>query len=528
MKQKLTLLILILVSLTINAQNPYLPLWEYIPDGEPYVFEDPDNPGQYRVYIYGSHDSRKTDYCGLEQVVWSASVNDLASWRYDGVIFTSEKDAEGNLLRPDASGDILFAPDVANCMENGKMAYFFYPNNQSRGRQSMVARSQRPNGPFEVINWSKTDAKRTEGVLTFDPAVFVDDDGRVYGYWGFEKSFAAEIDPKTMATVKEGTEIVSDLVSNYKQDGVFNFYEASSMRKIKDKYVFIYSRYTEDGEFGMPASNYTLAYAYGNNPLGPFTYGGTLIDCRGRDTDLSGNPLPTATCTGNTHGSIVEINGQWFVFYHRQTGLDEYSRQAMVSPIDVKVIEGPDGKVEICEGEYTSEGFATEGLNPYKKYSAGIACYYTGPTPSHQEYPRMIYTGSYIQNTYNKPAEGQDSYSCDTQNNPMVNNVDGSVFGYKYFNMNLLKKGKSKLELELIPQGIDGTITIMMDSPFTEKGGKVLGTIQVKTSDAQQLAKYSSALKGLSKVSGKHSIFFKFSSAEKEKSICTLQTICFR
>ena len=42
--------------------NPYLPLWEHIPDGEPYVFEDPDNPGKYRVYIYGSHDTRITDY----------------------------------------------------------------------------------------------------------------------------------------------------------------------------------------------------------------------------------------------------------------------------------------------------------------------------------------------------------------------------------------------------------------------------------------------------------------------------------
>ena len=48
--------------------NPFLPMWEHIPDGEPYVFEDPDNPGEYRVYIYGSHDSRITDYCGRELV----------------------------------------------------------------------------------------------------------------------------------------------------------------------------------------------------------------------------------------------------------------------------------------------------------------------------------------------------------------------------------------------------------------------------------------------------------------------------
>ena len=37
----------------MTVGNPYLPLWEHIPDGEPYVFEDPDNPGQFRVYIYG-------------------------------------------------------------------------------------------------------------------------------------------------------------------------------------------------------------------------------------------------------------------------------------------------------------------------------------------------------------------------------------------------------------------------------------------------------------------------------------------
>ena len=53
----------------ITVGNPYLPLWEHIPDGEPYVFEDPDNPGHQRVYIYGSHDNLRTEYCGRDQVV---------------------------------------------------------------------------------------------------------------------------------------------------------------------------------------------------------------------------------------------------------------------------------------------------------------------------------------------------------------------------------------------------------------------------------------------------------------------------
>ena len=58
MNYKLATLALAAMSVSlVEAANPYLPLWEFIPDGEPYVFEDPDQPGQYRVYVYGSHDN---------------------------------------------------------------------------------------------------------------------------------------------------------------------------------------------------------------------------------------------------------------------------------------------------------------------------------------------------------------------------------------------------------------------------------------------------------------------------------------
>ena len=55
-KRFFSILLMGAATVALNAANPYLPLWEYIPDGEPYVFEDPDNPGKYRVYVYGSHD----------------------------------------------------------------------------------------------------------------------------------------------------------------------------------------------------------------------------------------------------------------------------------------------------------------------------------------------------------------------------------------------------------------------------------------------------------------------------------------
>ena len=511
------------------AANPYLPLWEYIPDGEPYVFEDPDCPGKYRVYIYGSHDSMRTEYCGRELVVWSASVDSLDYWRYDGVIFESKTDANGNLLNQGGLGDVLYAPDVTEVVgKDGKKTYYLYPNNQHGGRNGMVAKADRPDGPFKVCNWSKDNPAVCDGVLGFDPAVFVDDDGRVYGYWGFGKSWAAELDPQTMATVKPGTQPIEGLVSGIDEEGVFSFFEASSIRKVKDKYLFIYSRRTIPGEFGLPASNYTLAYAYGDSPLGPFTYGGTLIDGRARGTDLDGNVIPTAQFNGNTHGSIAEINGRWYVFYHRQTGLNEFSRQAMVAPIEVKVTEGKGGKVEITEGEYTSEGFETGGLNPYKRYSAGIACYYTGPTPATAKWPNYYFSGSYVQPIYRDANRFILPYDLRYNSNPVVNNTDGSTVGYKYFNFDLIDRSRElDLLLNLKPQGINGTVRIMASSPWKEKGGVEIGMFSVSENAPQALTRLRIDVAKAKNLRGKQALFFVFSSPEKGQSVCELHDLVF-
>ena len=517
-KASLAMLASAVACITAVAQNPYLPLWEYIPDGEPYLFEDPDNPGKMRVYVYGSHDSLIKAYCGREQVVWSAPEDDLTAWRYDGVIFESRKDAEGNWLYDNHQGDVLYAPDMTVRIENGKKVYYLYPNNQARGRKNMVAKSERPDGPFEVCNWDPSDPAKTTGVLDFDPAVFVDDDGRVYGYWGFERSYGAELDPDTMASVKPGTEVVADMISARDQEGVFRFFEASSLRKIKDKYVFVYSRWSEEGEFGLPSTNYTLAYAWSDSPLGPFTYGGTIIDGRGRTVNPEGKTIETATPGGNTHGGILEIGGQWYVFYHRQCGTDEFSRQAMVAPIEVNVTEGPGGKVVISEGEYTSEGFAINGLDPFGKYSAGIACWYTGPQPARQEYPNFVFSGSYVQPL----RTGENS-------NPVVNNTDGSIVGFKYFDFDKTKdlKGGLMLALEAVPAGIDGTIDIMVDSPWEACGGKKVGSIRLVKEMPKKMRTLLADVSPLTRLEGKHAVYLVISSEVEGQSICDLHSIHF-
>ncbi len=509
--------------------NPYLPLWEHIPDGEPYVFEDPDQPGKQRVYIYGSHDSRITDYCGRELVVWSAPVEDMSQWRYDGEILKVDRNAKGEPFDSAGTADVLFAPDVTLVTApNGEKTYYLYPNDQAGGRNGLVAKSNRPNGPFQVCNWSKDDPNKNDGVLAFDPAVFVDDDGRVYGYWGFERSYAAELDPATMATVKPGAKVVEDMVSGRKQPGQFRFFEASSIRKIKDKYVFIYSRWTKDGEFGLPETNYTLAYAYSDSPLGPWTYGGTLIDGRGREINEQGDTIASGNVSGNTHGSICEINGQWYVFYHRQSGLNEFARQAMVAPITVSVEQGAGGKVTISEGEYNSEGFALGGLNPLERHSAGIACWYTGPKVGEHQWPNNIFYGSYVAASYGTDDKFKASYDLRNNTNQVVNNTDGSIVGYKYFNFDMTKDKKDvQLCLRLIPEGFDAKIQVMVDRPWTSQGGKVIGSIELKADMPKTSTELTVDLPAVAELTGKHALFFVFSSATKEKSLCTLEDFVF-
>ena len=532
---------------TVNCQlstpgNPYMPLWEHIPDGEPYVFEDPDQPGKYRVYVYGSHDDIITDYCGRDQVVWSASVDSLNNWRYDGTILVVDKNRDGQPFDSAGTADVLFAPDVTMAIDkDGNKTYYLFPNDQTGFRNGLIAKSSRPDGPFEVCNWSKDDPNKVDGVLQFDPAVFVDDDGRVYGYWGFERSYAAEFDPETMATVKPGTQIVEDMISGRNQPGQFRFFEASSIRKIKDKYVFIYSRFTEDGEFGLPTSNYTLAYCYSDNPLGPWTYGGTIIDGRAREKDEQGHVIASAVPDGNTHGSICEINGQWYVFYHRQTGTDEFARQAMVAPISVKVEEGKGGKVEISEGEYNSNGFALNGLDPFECHSAGIACWLTGPKPAVHEWPNNTFYGSYVEASYGgtpdmtkeqalASKEKYDApYDLRYNTNRVVNNTDGSIVGYKYFLFDakhLATKGNLMFILNLIPEGIEGDIDIMQDRPWISQGGKKIGEIHLLADMKREPWKCAVGI-DKTELIGLHAIYLVFKSDTKEKSLCTLENFYF-
>jgi hypothetical protein len=230
-----------------------------------------------------------------------------------------------------------------------------------------------------------------------------------------------------------------------------------------------------------------------------------------------------------THGSICEINGQWYVFYHRQTGVNEYSRQAMVAPITVKVTEGLGGKVEISEGEYTSEGFETGGLDPKKRYPAAIACYMTGPEEVYRNETGSVFSGPYVKATYIEGIPKGDVYDLKVNCNPVINNTDGSVLGFKYFNFSKIDRRRAvRMLLNMKTLGISGHIDVMVDSPWESKGGRKIGSLDIKKGTAAKAKDVAIRLSGVDGLSGKHAVYFVFSSTVKKQSMCEIYNFCLQ
>lgn len=548
MKRINLLLAGLLAGLAVSAQNPYLPLWEHVPDGEPRVFEDPDNPGKFRAYIIGSHDVAYTRYCGPDIRMWSAPVEDLSQWRDEGPIFTHYVNGQW---------DTMFAPDLVEVKNRitGKKTYWLYPHSRGWQRVPMVCRGDRPDGPFTPVNLTEDGTKCVPGsFIDFDPSVFVEnitdkkdkdyDKGfRAYVFYGFQHSTAVELDPNTMYSKREGTEPIDPFIPASSADGRlldkpgseykalyegqnpldFNFFEASSIRQVGNKYVMVFSGYSGK-EYGLGNTNSALRYAYGDSPLGPWRSGGVLVDSRGVVLNEDGTKLITTNFGHNTHGSLQEINGQWYVFYHRPPRGFGNARQSMVAPVKITHDKKPvakGGKVtitgydpytknnvwtakasngnEYTGAEVTSEGFQIFGLPPYQYYSAGYACFVYGPG-----------SNDWMQDNH------------DVWNNSMdlAGIQNGGIIGFKYFGFGGLskdtkgvkafegtKKGdNARLYLNLTSSGKGAfKIHIKLDNPWK---GEEIGVIGIHDEfPAGKSSTVSCPVPAVEGLSGKHAIY---------------------
>lgn len=549
MKKISLILWAVLSVVTMTAQNPYLPLWEHLPDGEPRVFEDPDRPGKYRAYIIGSHDVTYSAYCGNDIRMWSAPVEDLSQWRDEGPIFTWFVDGQW---------DTMFAPDLVEVKDRktGKKTYYLYPHSRGWRRVAMVCKGDRPNGPFTPVNLTDDGRQCLPGsLIDFDPSVFIEnitdkrdkdyDRGfRAYVFYGFRHSTAYELDQDNMYAVRPGTEVHDYFIPASERYGVvrdpegtqypalykdqnpgdFNFFEASSIRQVGNKYVMVFSGYSGP-DYGLGSTNSALRYAFGDSPLGPWRSGGVLVDSRGVVPNEDGTRLVTTNAAHNTHGSLQEINGQWYVFYHRPPRGFGNARQAMVAPVKItwdkkKVSDG--GMVRITAydpytknnewtasasngmtytgAEVTSEGFQIFGLPPYRYYSAGLACYMTG--------------NEWMQDNHDVWNDGMDLAG--------INNR--GIVGFKYFGFGGLdkdtkgvkafagtKKGNgTSLCLDLTPGGNGAfTIRVMLDGPYANDTwkGREIGSIDIPAGARRERTVYNIPVPEVDGLKGKHAIY---------------------
>lgn len=427
--------------------NPIFPLNEYIPDGEPHIFGS-------RLYLFGSHDKEGGErFCMLDYVCYSAPVTDLNDWKYEGVIYRAEQDPS---YTQTGVRSTLAAPDVVQG-NDGK--YYLYYTTDGFKDPLKVAVCDTPAGKYQFLGYVRNpDGSPYRKRLPFDPAL-LNDNGtiRLYCGWALPLSdsvinrlsmeitgrilfgkahdedfsgnimgaYTVELDDDMM-TVRTAPKLVAPCRMESSGTGFEEhaFYEASSIRKIADTYYFIWSSFV----------NHELCYATSKYPDRGFQYRGVIIS--NGDIGYNGRkPKDRLNTTGNNHGSIICVQGQWYIFYHRHTHNRSCCRQACAEKIRIL----PDGSIP--QVEMTNCGLNNGPLVTKGTYPAAIAC--------------NLHRGD-MGHIVNGISKAKRPFITHGNNERYITGItDGTVIGYKYFAFH----GKQKLTLHLRGNGV-GNLTI--------------------------------------------------------------------
>lgn len=323
-KNRIHLLFLtLIVSINLLAQDPSIvypyvfkapttnPLITYMRTADPSAKVMPDG----KLWLYPSHDPDNggNNYDGMDGYhVYSTT--DLETWTDYGEVLHS-RDVEWN-----GTGS-MWAPDCA--YKNGKY-YFYFPSTLKSGGQNFrtgVAVSDKPQGPFIP------EKDFIQGTTGIDPMCFIDDDGQAYLYFGYTANpFVAKLKDNMIELAESMRRIDIGDASAY--------VEGSFMHKYNGKYYLSWSNfrgYTVDNK------KYGALYAVGDSPYGPFEFKGGIKE----------NP-PGA----QDHHSIVEFNGQWYIFYHvgNYNGGNTWRRNVCVDYL----YHNPDGTIKLVPKSTTA------------------------------------------------------------------------------------------------------------------------------------------------------------------------------
>ena len=421
-----------------QVYNPYLPLDTYIPDGEPHVFGD-------RLYVYGSHDAENgTAFCVLDYECFSAPVDDLTDWRSEGIIYRADQNPGRN-----EKDKYMYAPDVVQGNDGRYYLYYAMSGGHFTGAIH-VAVCDTPAGKYEYYGEVRNaDGTTYDRCITFDPGL-LNDNGKIYLYYGWAIGTGPQKVPKALTGISaflckhmvegklfektkeqrarephgiEGGNVVElaedmlTVIGDPKRlaPGQFDaigteweghaFFEASSMRKIGDTYYYIYSSQV----------THELCYATSKYPDRDFHYRGVLVS--NGDVGYQGRKLEERLAmTGNNHGSLACVNGQWYVFYHRHTNKTCYSRQGCAEKVTIL----PDGSIP--QVEMTSCGLNDGPLRAEGTYPAAICCNLYNAKIQRKGHTPMLKNSSRV-----------PCVTCRDKERFVADICDGAVAGYKYF-----------------------------------------------------------------------------------------------
>jgi len=285
-KQLLLVAALAFFSTSVNSQNPVI-RDQFTADPTARVFNN-------KIYLFPSHDipapesfPRKDWFCMADYHVFSSS--NLTDWTDHGVIVSQDK---VEWVNPTSFS--MWAPD---CIERNGKYYFYFPANNKAGRGSGVgvAVADKPEGPYVPQPLPIT------GIMGIDPCVFIDKDGQAYIYYSMNRIFGAKL-KENMLELDTKPVVLGDFPARGLVEGPFLF-------ERKGIYYMTYPHVENKIE--------RLEYAISDNPMGPFTFKGVIMD---------ENPMGTWT----NHHSLVEYNGQWYLFYHQSAYSPKFDKNRSV------------------------------------------------------------------------------------------------------------------------------------------------------------------------------------------------------
>ena len=451
------------------------PLVDYKFGADPFAMEYDG-----RVYIYMTNDSQeyeaqnngeKDNTYGNINTINVISSADMVNWTDHGSIPVAGKN------NPDGAAKwatCSWAPAAAHKTIDGKEKFFLYFADGGGGIGVLEADS--PIGPFkDPIGKALVPpgSSYSQGVIwLFDPAVFVDDDGTGYLYYGGGVGDDAN-NPKTSRVVK----LSDDMVHLEGEAQVIDapaIFEDSGIHKYGDKYYYSYCSNFSQHADGYPGQG-NICYMESDSPMGPFTYKGEIF----------ANPAKFFGVGGNNHHAIFEFDGQYYLTYHAQTlgkalGKANGYRSTHINKVEIS----SDGTIKTITGDM--KGISQlKTVDPYNRLEGETIAWNSGiKTAVCEEAGSMV--------------EELNMEVTDIQNGDWTS-IAGLDFGIN---------GAAKLTANIASKA-GGTVEVRLDSAE----GTLAGTIEVPKGDGS----YKKLECELEDVTGEHNVFFVFKGADGEE-----------